>query len=348
MIRFCQIRSRIHILNRTCRFYSSDIKPHKWTVQEGDVIILRETLKGNRYLMQLKEGSKFEHQYGCIQHSDVFGKGARDVVKSHLGKGFTVHRPSLEEYVLMSKRMATPCYPKDAHAMIHLLDMNPYSQILEAGTGNGSLTLHMARLVHNNPGHIHTVDIRESHSKHAEKLVASYERGMYRNNVTFWVGNVLDTLQKIAEPVQFDLIALDLVDPWRQLVNEEAEPALEGISEDNVNQLESQKAVGCGVYDRLANDGVLVCYLPNMTQVLKLAQEIRRLGLRLNLERCIEVKYNEWDVKPAKLKWKESLEMKERQKHDPASDEWVCRPSHLPLPHTAFLVKLKKCEFVPI
>lgn len=113
-------------------------------------------------------------------------------------------------------------------------------EILEAGTGHGSLTLHLARAIHAaNPSPpywpgplpravdegqdkgnkdspptappeeqsraeewatwrsrrraiVHTVDVAPSYSKHAEKIVRGFRRGLYAPHVDFYVSKVED------------------------------------------------------------------------------------------------------------------------------------------------------------
>ncbi|KAI9775263.1 MAG: hypothetical protein M1839_001315 [Geoglossum umbratile] len=71
---------------------------------------------------------------------------------------FTIHHPTLAEYIELTPRRVTPIYPADASLIVSLLDIHvspptlsedgPPLEILEAGTGHGSLTLHLARAVH--------------------------------------------------------------------------------------------------------------------------------------------------------------------------------------------------------
>ncbi|CAI7636741.1 unnamed protein product [Penicillium pancosmium] len=66
--------------------------------------------------------------------------------------------PTLDEYVALTPRHVTPIYPHDANLIVSLLDLHPNTpaagvnepqiEILESGTGHGSLTLHLARAIH--------------------------------------------------------------------------------------------------------------------------------------------------------------------------------------------------------
>ncbi|KAF3911864.1 hypothetical protein AA313_de0209434 [Arthrobotrys entomopaga] len=116
------------------------------------------------------------------------------------GSEYLITFPTLEEYILYSERIVTPIYPGDAAAIVQSLDLHvspPCAdataseplQVLEAGTGHGSLTLHLARALSaglgtestsSNPTAIlHTIEKDTRISNHAEKLVKNFRRGMY-------------------------------------------------------------------------------------------------------------------------------------------------------------------------
>ncbi|EFQ98655.1 tRNA (adenine-N(1)-)-methyltransferase [Nannizzia gypsea CBS 118893] len=128
------------------------------TFQEGDRVILNTT-KGVTLTKPLKKDQKTDVRGGYIEHNHIIGKGARDVVRTHNGRGdFRITQPTLEEYVSLTRRLVTPVYAADASLIVSLLDIHtppptgdePHDEpleILEAGTGHGSLTLHIARAI---------------------------------------------------------------------------------------------------------------------------------------------------------------------------------------------------------
>lgn len=215
-----------------------------------------------------------------------------------------------------------------------MLDLEPGHRVLEAGTGNGSLTLYMARAVSGGGdciGKIDTFDIRETHSNTAKKHVERYSRGKYNPIVSFHIGAVADKLPELMEPnEQYDAIALDMPEPCDQI------PRL---------------------LPYLRNDRFIVCYLPNMTQVLALAELI--IDLPLVMESCIEAEWKEWEVRATHIKSRivkksvteeetlsEAAELPTTSSPLPA-DAWVCRPKNFDVKgHTAFLVKLRKSAAV--
>ncbi|KAI8882935.1 hypothetical protein K501DRAFT_315234 [Backusella circina FSU 941] len=153
-----------------------------------------------------------------------------------------------------------------------------------------------------------------------QKHVERYQRGRYRPNVHFHLGPVADSLQE--EPSeQYDAIALDMPEPC-----------------DTIPKL----------LPYLKNDRFIVCYLPNMTQVLQLAEML--LEMPLVMEACIEAEWKEWEVRSTHIRsrLKKMEEEKEGEEEDKKSARaWVCRPKNFDVKgHTAFLVKLRKTEAV--
>lgn len=198
-----------------------------------------------------------------------------------------------------------------------MLDLEPGHRVLEAGTGNGSLTLYMARAVAGGGdciGKVDTFDIRESHSNTAKKHVERYSRGRYKPVVSFHLGSVGEKLAEMMEPKEhYDGIALDMPEPNEQI------PKL---------------------LPYLKNDRFIVCYLPNMTQVLSLAETI--MDLPLVMEDCIEAEWKEWEVRATHIRSRQSKQ-EEGDTKPLTPDAWVCRPKNFDVKgHTAFLVKLRK------
>ncbi|EEQ28238.1 tRNA (adenine-N(1)-)-methyltransferase [Microsporum canis CBS 113480] len=126
--------------------------------QEGDRVILNTT-KGVTLTTPLAKDKRTDVRGGFIEHNNIIGKSVRDVVRTHNARGdFRITQPTLEEYVSLTRRLVTPVYAADASLIVSLLDIHtspPKSdeqhgeplEILEAGTGHGSLTLHLARAI---------------------------------------------------------------------------------------------------------------------------------------------------------------------------------------------------------
>ncbi|KAJ1957991.1 hypothetical protein EC988_000548 [Linderina pennispora] len=302
--------------HQTVRRFSQEFQP-------GDMVIVRECSRGGKHALigPLADGSQYGSRRGSLQHSSIIGRHPRDRITTSTDNKFMVHHPTLAEYVLLCSRKCTPIYPKDASAIISMLDISPGDRILEAGTGNAGLTMYLARAV-GADGKVETVERDEKRSQHAQGIVAGFRRGQLLPSIRFRVGSVADVVDGIAhehDPLVvvndkranlilplFDGVVLDMPTPWTQLPM---------------------------IYSYLKTDRYVVCYLPSMSQVMDLVRACRPWPLLV--EDIVEVDWRDWDVRLARVR-NPGPEM--------ADDEaMVCRPTHLPTGHTAFLVKLRKC-----
>lgn len=186
---------------------------------------------------------------------------------------------------------------------------DPPLEILEAGTGHGSLTLHLARAIHaiNASGHtrqpldqdsphttqlwhravIHTVDASAQYSGHAKKIVHGFRQGLYTEDVSFHIANISDWLDQQVRDRKLKQcddnsflrhILLDMPDSYRQI----------------------EKAVAA-----LRPDGNIIIFNPSITQITAAVDLIKTKKLPLILERVLELGPNmtggkEWDVRAVK------------------------------------------------
>ncbi|KAL7795065.1 adenine-N(1)--methyltransferase [Trichoderma ceciliae] len=153
-----------------CRFYSPPsriIRANLFSLTEHDVLFLRQ--RGAKHAKwhltaPLRPEARVRLSYGAsVGAADLIGRRILDVVCDSAGNSVALHEPSLASYIINSERLATPIYPNDANTIVSLLDLNPPRpgeddqddeaaappfEIFEAGTGMGSLTLHIARALH--------------------------------------------------------------------------------------------------------------------------------------------------------------------------------------------------------
>ncbi|MCJ1350380.1 MAG: hypothetical protein MMC33_000361 [Icmadophila ericetorum] len=128
---------------------------------KGENVLLKPsdpTKSHTLFIQKLNHGELLNSRWGRFKHDEIIGKKVRDVILSHKGAKLRIHRPTLEEYILHGPRCVTPIYPDAANLIVSLLDLHvsssstlikgPPLEILEAGTGNGSLTLYLARAIH--------------------------------------------------------------------------------------------------------------------------------------------------------------------------------------------------------
>jgi tRNA (adenine57-N1/adenine58-N1)-methyltransferase len=137
---------------------------------------------------------------------------------------------------------------KDIGAILTYTGIDKNSVIAEAGTGSGFLTAMLSRFVKRVDSYERSNDFFNLSRKNLEKLNV--------NNVKLFNEDVSKLKRK------YDLIILDLVDPWNYKL------------EDNLKD-------GC----------YLVAYLPNITQVKSLINESK-----LYHEKTIEILEREWYV----------------------------------------------------
>ncbi|KAJ5570055.1 uncharacterized protein N7459_009485 [Penicillium hispanicum] len=113
--------------------------------REGDRVVLQT--KQPSLSKPLKRGDKTHLRRGYVEHDRIIGS-----------PDLRLSLPTLEEYVALTPRLVTPIYSHDGNLIVSLLDIHvntpaageaqPPLEILESGTGHGSLTLHLARAIH--------------------------------------------------------------------------------------------------------------------------------------------------------------------------------------------------------
>ena len=229
-------------------------------LKPGDWVLLLDP-KARRYLVRLKEGGRFGHHVGGATHEQIMAAGYGGRVRTTKDAWLWVLRPSLEDYVLLMKRGATVTYPKDAAAIVLMLDLAPGERVLEAGSGSGALALFLARAV-GPQGEVVSYERRPDFLARARENTESW--GV--RNVDFRLG---DLAEAALEPEGFDGVALDVMEPWKVLATA-------------VHALKTGRS--------------LVLYLPNITQVVQAVREAE--GQPLLLRRVVEVAHRDWDVRP--------------------------------------------------
>ncbi|KAF7556628.1 hypothetical protein G7046_g6250 [Stylonectria norvegica] len=154
----------VHHCSALKRLTSQRLYSSSRTVKENDILFLRQHgAKSPKWHLTapLRSDSRVKLSYGAsLRGEDLIGRNILDVVHDDKGREIALHSPSMASYIINSGRIATPIYPQDANTIVSLLDLNlprpgeeedengPPFEIFEAGTGMGSLTLHLARALH--------------------------------------------------------------------------------------------------------------------------------------------------------------------------------------------------------
>jgi tRNA (adenine57-N1/adenine58-N1)-methyltransferase catalytic subunit len=246
----------------------------------GERILLFDA-KGRRYLVTLAEGGEFHTHAGPIDHDELIGREEGSRVRSRKGGRYIAVRPTLAEVVLKMPRGAQVIYPKDLGPILIRADIFPGARVLESGLGSGALSMTLLRA----GAEISGYEIREDFAARAQANVAGFlgEPALERYDV-----KIRDIYDGIDE-TDLDRVVLDLPEPWR--VVKHAESALRP-------------------------GGILVSYLPTITQAVTLREALEHSGF--GMAETIEVLERSWHIEGQSV-----------------------RPDHRMVAHTGFLTSAR-------
>ena len=183
-------------------------------------------------------------------------------------------------------------------------------EIFEAGTGHGALTMFLSRAIHaantafpmpaigeeglaqaeeynqwllTRRAVIHTLDISEAHSQHAQGTIKNFRRGIYYHNIDFHTGTIDNYLKpRLQRDEPFlDHAILDLPDTHLNM---------------NI------------VCQAMKENSTMITFCPSITQTSACLELVKREQLPLFLECVLEVGGlvgvggREWDVRRVKVK----------------------------------------------
>ena len=197
----------------------------------------------------LEPGGEFHTHRGVIKHDDIIGLPDGSVVTNEAGHEHLLLRPLLTDFVMSMPRGAAIIYPKDAQAILGVLDAYPGARIVEAGVGSGALSLWLLRAI-GDEGHLYSFERREDFAEIAQANAQTY-LGRAPGNWTVTVGDLVEGLPGVVSQDPVDRVILDMLAPW--------------------------ECVGA-VADVLTPGGVLVCYVATVTQLSRTVEAIRSSG----------------------------------------------------------------------
>lgn len=281
------------------------------TFQPGDVVLVRPLKNIANALLSkpLTPGTIAHTKYGEVHHDDIIGQpkriyapfrgahAARTAQLDPKAARFIVTDPTLEEYTTLSKRKAQPIYSLDANAIVLMADidvseLSSYHEepahFLEAGTGNGSLTLSICAVLHGANGLaraerdlsrrgaiLHLIDRRADHLQMGAWNVRNFRRGKYAGDVEFGVCALPTEWLEHNPGFSLSGVFLDLPDP--------------------------QEYLGA-ISARMALEATLLVFTPSVTQILDCREAVARERLDLLLVKTVELPpgngggTREWDV----------------------------------------------------
>jgi len=202
-------------------------------------------------------------------------KDKSGIIKSHLNKEFLVFDANFVDKLEKLKRGPAIITKKDIGYIIAATGLHRNSKVLDAGTGSGFLTASLARLTPNVITYERNSEFLQIAKKNFKDL------GL---DITIKEKDIYEGIDE----KNLDLIILDLPEPWRVIDH-------------------AKKA--------LRNGSFFVCYLPTITQVMKLVDNSKN---KFMVEKVVELMEREWYVEDLKV-----------------------RPKSQMIAHTAFLVFLR-------
>lgn len=169
-------------------------------------------VKGRHNTITLIASERFHTHRGWIEHDDIIGADEGTVVRSTASNEYVCFRPQLRDTVLSMPRGATVIYPKDAAAIVSLLDLNPGDRVLEAGVGSGAMSMSLLRAV-GESGYVRSFERRE---EFAEIARANVRR--FLGDTPNWdvVDGDLNEKWAVSDDLHhsFDAVILDMLAPW--------------------------------------------------------------------------------------------------------------------------------------
>ncbi len=253
-------------------------------LREGELVLFTDR-KHRRYLVTLEAGKEWFSHAGSIAHDDVIGRAEGCALRSNKNMEVTVLRPTREDFALKMKRGAQVVYPKDQAMIVALADIRPGCTVVEAGAGSGALTMALLDAV-GPAGRVISFERRQDHHDIARRNVDRWYGGAPAN----WDLRLGDLEQGLAE-LDAHRIVLDVLEPWRMV--------------DAASQA-------------LAPGGVLLAYMPTVTQVMRFTEAVDDHG-SFGPARTSETLVRNWDVAGLAV-----------------------RPGHRMVAHTAFLTTARR------
>jgi tRNA (adenine57-N1/adenine58-N1)-methyltransferase len=99
-------------------------------IEAGDTVLFYHNERLH-YMRKVLTKGCFESHKGRIPWEDIIGCNWGQVVKTHMGIGFTLLQPSLADLMLGVKRLTTIAYPKDIGYMLLRVSIAPGVKYLQ-------------------------------------------------------------------------------------------------------------------------------------------------------------------------------------------------------------------------
>ena len=138
-------------------------------VEENDFVLFYLSPR-KKWLIQVTNEKQIHTHAGFIEAKDVIGKEYGQCVITNTNNEIYLLYPKLNDYIFKSKRATQILYPKDMAIIASWTDLSNGMNVIEAGTGSGSLSCVIANLIRPD-GHLYSYDIREESHEIAKKNI---------------------------------------------------------------------------------------------------------------------------------------------------------------------------------
>jgi tRNA (adenine57-N1/adenine58-N1)-methyltransferase len=137
------------------------------SAQAGDLAQLVSPTN-KQFIVRLNPGEELHTHRGILKHDDIIGKPWGSEVFTHSGRSYLLLQPSLSDLLQELKRNTQIMYPKDIGFVLINMGIGPGTQVIEAGTGSGALTIALAWAV-GTQGRVISYEIRPEMQNLARK-----------------------------------------------------------------------------------------------------------------------------------------------------------------------------------
>ena len=177
-------------------------------IQPGQLVMLVSP-KGRRYFRVLDPSDTLNTNDGQLQMKTVMESGFGSSLDTHLGKTYTILKPTLYDLIKSVKRRTQIIYPKDIGYIIIKLGIGPGTRVIESGSGSGALTTALAWFVGEH-GRVYSFERRE-------EFAALCRDNLHRNGLGARVENIVRDISQGFGQSDVDALFLDVRTPWDYL-----------------------------------------------------------------------------------------------------------------------------------
>ena len=349
-----------------CLFSSTNVSHSKLRLGDRVLLSYRQGKTAKRKLTQpLREDGETVVDNHRIQHRDIIGQPSylklASISKDGLRKlNLVAHHPDLDDFTSLAPRHVAPVYASYASTIVSFLDIHveppspdndpqqvgPSLQILEAGTGQGSLTLQLARAISSANPPI------PSEAKPQPKQHTTYRAGEEVDGFVEPTEEILFRWQKQRRAVVHTVDNVEVhrhkaeglirsyrnamywphinfyhgeVQDWvHERMSNDPKPFLDIVVLD-MPGVEDQISV---VADAIKEGGQLVVFAPQITQIAACIQGVVSQRLGLKLEQVVELGEGistgrMWDIRMATLKKPKQVDIANEKRQDVHEEDHV-------------------------